>query len=201
MIALYRGKSLLSRTIRFFNWSPYSHAAWIDTVENCVIEAWKGRVRKTPDLSRQHSRGTEVDVFIVSGVTEEQSAAIAAFMRSQVGKRYDYRGVFHFLTRRPERPRDQERWFCSELVCAAYASAGVHLLARIPAWKVYPGMLAYSPLLQLVSTIKTRAPAKAPACPAEQGVISGAPTPEKTPTPQIAERAEAFAETQEDWPV
>jgi hypothetical protein len=39
------------------------------------------------------------------------------------------------------------RWFCSELVFAALAHAGVHLFARIEPWAVSPGLLAISPLL------------------------------------------------------
>lgn len=197
MIAIYKGHSLISRIIRFANWSPYSHAAIIDPVGNRVIEAWQGRVQAARSLSELHTTTTEVDVFHVE-TTPEQSAAVLAFAYAQVGKRYDYRGILHFITRRPEYPGDQDRWFCSELVMAAYRAAGIDLLSRVPAFQVYPGMLSYSPLLKLVSTIWTVKPAKAPARPAERGVVSDAPTPAETANPQIAARAEAFAEMQEE---
>jgi hypothetical protein len=155
MIALYKGRSLISRIIRCVNWSDYSHAAWVDTVNNYVIEAWSGGVRKADSLHTNHTPGTIVDVFDVD-VTVAQREAIAQFMVLQVGKRYDYRGIVHFITRRSESAAGQDRWFCSELVLAAYRAAGIDLLSRIPAYKVFPGMLAYSPLLKPVATITTR---------------------------------------------
>jgi hypothetical protein len=159
MIALYKGRSLISRIIRCFNWSEYSHAAWIDTSRNRVYEAWNGWVREAPSLHTNHTPGTEVDVFSVP-TSPDQQIVIAQFLRFQVGKRYDYRGIVHFITRRAESAAGQDRWFCSELVLAAYRAAGIDLLARIPAYKVYPGMLAYSPLLDPVGTITTRAESK-----------------------------------------
>jgi hypothetical protein len=159
MIALYKGRSLISRIIRCVNWSDYSHAAWVDTVNNYVIEAWSGGVRKADSLHTNHTPGTIVDVFDVD-VTVAQREAIAQFMLLQVGKRYDYRGIVHFITRRSESAAGQDRWFCSELVLAAYRAAGIDLLSRIPAYKVFPGMLAYSPLLDPVGTITTRAESK-----------------------------------------
>jgi hypothetical protein len=198
MIALYKGRSLISRAIRCFTWSPYSHAAWIDTTANCVIEAWSGRVRRVADMSNQHTPGTAVDIFYVD-VTREQDSKIAAFMQAQVGKRYDYRGVIHFITRRSENASGQTRWFCSELVHAAYRSAGIELLSRIPDYKVSPGLLSYSPLLRLVSTIKTRATEKASNRLSEQGAPKPAPSHAQTANPPLAERATGLAETLEDW--
>ena len=198
MIALYKGRSLISRIIRCCNWSEYSHAAWVDTVNNYVIEAWGGRVRKAASLHTHHTPGTTVDVFSVV-VTEQQREAIAQFMLLQVGKRYDYRGIVHFITRRAESAAGQDRWFCSELVLAAYRAAGIDLLARIPAYKVYPGMLAYSPLLDPVATITTRRdplssstlhpppstfsaiPLKGPGCPCTPSQLPPPPSTAKKP--------------------
>jgi hypothetical protein len=200
MIALYKGRSLISRCIRLFTWSQYSHAAWIDAKANLVIEAWSGRVRMASSLSELHTPGTPVDVFFVD-VTPEQDTIIAAFMHSQVGKAYDYRGIVHFITRRPETGAGQARWFCSELVHAAYRAAGIQLLSRVPDYKVSPGTLSYSPLLKHICSIVTGARGKAPARPAEQGVLSAAPECPKSETPSIAVRAEGIAETPEEWPV
>ena len=155
MIALYRGTSGLSKAIRFINWSDYSHAAYIDVDTTEVFEAWKGGVRKVANLSDQHDPGTEVDLFVVEA-TPEQNQAVKKFLVSQVGKGYDYAAIMGFLIRRDEAPEDQTKWFCSELVFAAYQSAGIDLLARIPRWKVYPGMLAYSPLLKVAGSITTQ---------------------------------------------
>jgi uncharacterized protein YycO len=150
-ILLYRGISAGSRLIRWMNWSDYSHAAWEDG-DGAVYEAWIGSgVREVKSLHDQHTPGTTVDVFQVA-MTFQEEAAVRNFIAAQVGKPYDLRGVLHFASRRPEQPKDQTRWFCSELIYAAHAAAGVHLLQRIPAWKVYPGLLAYSPLLMYVGS-------------------------------------------------
>jgi hypothetical protein len=41
----------------------------------------------------------------------------------------------------------QAKWFCSELLFAALAAVGSAPLCRIKQWQVYPGLLAYSPML------------------------------------------------------
>lgn len=146
MIALYKGISLLSRLIRWYSRSEYSHAAWIDPDTGACYEAWTNGVRMVPSFESCHTPGTHVDIF-ATPANREQSLAIRRFHQQLVGKAYDWHGIFHFVTRRPEHARDQDRWFCSELVVAAYRAAGVPLLARVEPYKVYPSMLAWSPLL------------------------------------------------------
>jgi uncharacterized protein YycO len=154
MIALYRGKSWISRAIRLFNWSDYSHVAWLDERAGGVYEAWPYHVRRVANLGTQHTPGTVIDLFSTCA-TRDQLDVVRAFLTSQIGKPYDFRGVINFLRRRDQSPASQARWFCSELVFAAYAAAGIQLLSRIPAHKVYPGMLAYSPLLIHEDTVIT----------------------------------------------
>jgi uncharacterized protein YycO len=95
-----------------------------------------------------------VDVLTVQ-VDPEDRERILAFLNDQVGKVYDFIALLHFVTRRPEYAWEQEKWFCSELVFAAFAAAGIELLARVPAYKVYPAMLSYSPLLASAGSIVT----------------------------------------------
>ena len=156
MIALYKGKSLLSRVIRIVNWNDYSHAAWFDPDDGSVIEAWIGAgVRRVASLSTQHTPGTCVDLFDVFGETPAHTERIRINLRARVGRGYDFWGALHFVTRRPEHSLSQDKWFCSELVFAAYSQVGLPLLARVPAWKVHPGMLSYSPLLRLRARLIT----------------------------------------------
>ena len=145
MIALYRGKSLFpSRLIEFINWSPYSHASFIHEFKGSCVEAWtKGGVTTSPNFGVLHTPGTVVDLFRVRDVTLAQEAQAYNFCVSQIGKKYDYWGIVHFITRHSG--DDESRWFCSELVFEAYRLAGVDLLLRIEAHQVYPGMLAISP--------------------------------------------------------
>jgi len=207
MIALYHGKSPISRIIRAFNWSDVSHAAWIDPgtggqqpallpgqhpaqrpagavhsaipapgqqpallpgqqpaqrpagavhsaipapgqqPAHTVIEAWhKGGVTRVPSLSTNHTPGTRIDLYTVIGETPAHTAIIRDFLHAQLGKPYDYLGLFGFLFR-ATRLQDKHKWFCSELVAEAYATAALPLM-RIPSHKIYPGMLAASPMLK-----------------------------------------------------
>jgi len=151
MIALYKGVSVWpSRCIQFLNWSEYSHAAFICRKTGECIEAWSpGGVRRTEGFGEQHQKGTRVDFFEVIGITQAQEDAAKAFMLTQLGKPYDWRGVVHFITRPTEEDTHyQKEWFCSELVFEAYLRSWVNIFERIPAYKVYPGMLAISPKLR-----------------------------------------------------
>lgn len=155
MIALYKGKSIWpSRIIEFINWSDYSHASFVHAVTGVCVEAWPGGVQASPNFGTIHTKGTSVDFFRVIGATTEQESEAYCYMLDQVGKKYDYMGVLHFITRKEG--NNQKRWFCSELVFKAYQKAGINLLERIHPDKVYPGMLAYSPRLEYVCTKKTK---------------------------------------------
>ena len=84
--------------------------------------------------------------------TSPLQSSIVAFAIDQVGKAYDYRGITGFLTRKDH--NSAEKWFCSELVSAAFDAAGVPLL-RNEAHKIAPGDLATSPLLMRHAMIYT----------------------------------------------
>ena len=143
MIALYKGTSALSRLIRWRTWSDYSHAAWVFP-DHSVIEAWKGGVTHAPGILAGHAPDTEVHLVTLD-LTIEQRWAVQDFLIAQIGKPYDYAGILGFLT--ASKTENPDRWFCSELIFAACKAAKVDLLKRIFAWKVSPGLLAYSPVL------------------------------------------------------
>lgn len=154
MIALYKSRSLISRAIQLFTWSEYSHASYVRDDGSLEVESWwRGGVQAHGTLGEMHGEA-EVDLFRVA-VTVEQTRQIEEFLFSQLGRAYDLHGVAHFISRHGPHAGDQERWFCSELVFAAYAAAGIELLSRIPAWKVSPALLGCSPLLSFVGTHQT----------------------------------------------
>jgi uncharacterized protein YycO len=157
MIAAYRGISMTSKLIRWFNRSDYSHVSYVshDYIE---IEAWQGHgVRRNNDIrTNDHMPGTQVELYDVEGITNAQEEMVQNFVRSKIRKSYDMRGVLQFVSRRRETAAQQDKWFCSELVFAAYRAAGVHLLERIEPYKVYPGMVVVSPRLRYLETIIIR---------------------------------------------
>jgi uncharacterized protein YycO len=161
MIALYRGKSLFSRLIRWATWSEYSHAAWLDDDTGRIVEAWRRGVVDTT-LGGDHTPGTRVDCFAVEGEDHAHRTAIRSFLWGEMGKPYDLRGVLGFVTRRSG-AQSPARWFCSELVFAAYALAGIPILARVAAHQVPPGWLAMSPRLAPAYSILTQERAAPPA--------------------------------------
>jgi uncharacterized protein YycO len=147
-ILLYKGRSVLSRLIRFRTWSEYSHAA-LEIEGDLIVDAWKSGVRKIETPHEGHDPETVIHAYRVPDMTDEERARIREFALSQVGRPYDYRGVLRFLSRRDPR-RENRRWFCSELVFASFLRGGIELLARVPAHRVSPGELARSPLLRKV---------------------------------------------------
>lgn len=153
MIAIYKGKSYISRAIRFFNFSEYSHVAWIDD-DSSVIEAWhRGGVTHVQSISDNHTPGTPVRIYSVIGETPEIRHDVNIFLRAQVGLGYDYLAILGFIVR-SNRLHRRNRWFCSELVAEAYRVAGLPLV-NLPSNKVYPGMLAASPILKLIEETVT----------------------------------------------
>lgn len=140
-IALFRGRGLLSAAIRWQTASQYSHAAVV-LPDGKIIEAWQGEGVRITTLDSVQG----VDFFKV-WLTSTQRDEVLRFLAGQIGMGYDYLGVLRFLTRFRGAP--DNRWFCSELVFAAFLHAGVPLLARTEAHEVSPGMLSRSTLLRL----------------------------------------------------
>lgn len=157
MIALWKGKSLLSRLIRFRTWDAYSHASWIDENDNDAnVEAWwPGGVRRNRSIHENHTPGTQVDFYKVD-LAEEETEALNDFFNRQMGKPYDVAGVLRFISREKAAARLPKMWFCSRLIFEGFNYIGKPLLLRIPSYKVYPGLLAYSPLLRHVGGTITR---------------------------------------------
>jgi len=135
---LFNGRGFISASIRWQTRSHWSHAALLIS-DDTIIEAWQGagvRWKKITDW--ENTKTFEVPT------TEEQDKAILAFARSQIGQKYDYGSVMRFVSRRS--PSKNSRWFCSELVAASFAAAGVHLFKRIDPAAISPGMLELTPL-------------------------------------------------------
>lgn len=78
--------------------------------------------------------------FYAVEVTEAQKAAVVQFVRDQVGKSYDFGAIASFLTHRNW--AEDDKWFCSELVAAAFHHAGVPLFNGTES-RITPRDLAY----------------------------------------------------------
>lgn len=159
MILAYQGIGWISRRIKATTRGPYSHIAW-QCGDGSVIEAWGtgkgflkflatrtgplGEIRKVDSPSDQHTPGTVVDVFSFRDL-EDRRGAIEAFLHSELGQPYDYRGVLGFKTL--SETSDPNAWFCSELVAEACRRSGVELHRRVASHLIDPTWLTRSALL------------------------------------------------------
>lgn len=147
---LYKGSGFVGKLIQWQTRSPYSHAAvaFDVTADGTATDAWilDAREGKGVKLRQAVAEDLMADRFSVD-MTAQQETDVLEFLRRQVGKDYDYTMVARFISRRQESRKSRGKWFCSELVFAAFQHAGVDLLARCEPWEVSPGLLSRSPLL------------------------------------------------------
>ena len=139
----YRGKSLISKLIRWQTRSQYSHVSV--EIDGQNYEAWHigGVVRRS--WNEGHTSGTQVDVL--RPVNTVNVVRMRHFLEQQIGKGYDYKGVLRFLSRRDERL--DNRWFCSELVAQAFIE-GMCVLQNMRPSYLTPRDICMSPQLTVV---------------------------------------------------
>ena len=108
LIKLSASKNPFSWAIRKLTGSPYSH---VDIViqEGFYIGSQPGTGvvlhKEVCDLEHFY----EIDI---------DSSEIWTFLFDQIGKKYDYSGIYGFMTKDRDWQAD-DSWFCSELVAAA----------------------------------------------------------------------------------
>jgi len=175
-MAQYRGKGILSKIVKFFTDSEYSHTAAFFPDGACfvigdrtyvipprsVVEAWAGGCH-IADYSEYHHSGVQVDLFsLKDGLTVEQEVRLGEFLVKSVGKKYDYLNVLRYIPFvRLLIPTPMGTYYtrthvyCSELVLEAFASVRATLFERRPFWKIPPGLASTSPLLKFEDTLTT----------------------------------------------
>lgn len=153
MIALYKGKSIVSGIIRWITWGQYSHASWIRD-DYKEYESWQlSGVVFNPLWGSRHTPGTEVDLYdFRQPLTCKELTIMEDFMRDCVGEKYDWAGVLAFLPIiRLFKGHNDGRWFCSEFIAEALKQAGRELYEK-DSYKVSPSDIAFCPLLKCVGT-------------------------------------------------
>ena len=132
-----RNHSLGSILLRGFLWSPWSHCAIIDGDWVIEASAFHGvRERPLADLLANSTKW-ELRNFPCAN-----PQAVLTQARSQMGKPYDWAGIFGILTR--QRFERVDRWFCSELIAWAFAQAGSPLV-RGHLYRITPRDLSILP--------------------------------------------------------
>jgi uncharacterized protein YycO len=147
-IGQYEGISLSSFFIKRFTWSDVTHTSAFKLKAGRVIEAWRGGVVER-NWFEGHERGTKITIYRVP-CTQSQKFGFYQYLDECIGKKYDFLGILGFTLR--AKIEDKDKVVCSELVFAAAKHVGINLLERIEAYKVTPGLINVSPLLEFVET-------------------------------------------------
>lgn len=124
-----------SRLIRWFTWSPYSHVDFVlDNGKLLGAQTNGGVLVRAPD---SYSKVLRVAV--------EAPDAVLEYAQSQIGKPYDYSGIFGIILR--SNWHRSKNWFCSELVAWSFQQAKHPLLRTENTSRITPRDLLLSPLL------------------------------------------------------
>lgn len=134
-IAFLKGTKIFDRLIKLWTWSSYSHCEYVFS-DNITIGTdlnFPLNVKNKGIL--QYTSKWEI---IEVRMTPEQEKIVRDFVNLQVGKGYDWKGIWlsQFLPLKKENP---DKWFCSELCAAGLQKAG--LLDCINPCRISPGKL------------------------------------------------------------
>ncbi len=167
-IALYQGKSWVSRVIRWLTRGRYSHAAWL-LDDGTVMEAWTpggfrhvgaGHGDIIQGLSARHTPGTVVDIYAFDPpLSDRQQIMLDILVRSDLGKAYDWRMVLKFLplpwvNRNRQSVDELKAVFCSEEVCDRAEAVGRTLLRAKP-FEIAPSQVAWATGLRFEQRVTT----------------------------------------------
>jgi uncharacterized protein YycO len=133
---------LVSALIRTHTWCEYSHVEFVLDDGTTLGAHFSGGVRIRP---ANYAAFTRVAEFVVP-MTVEQKFAIESFAKAQVGKAYDCGAIAGVLLHRDWRCTD--KWFCSELVAAAFEQAVPLLNVSEEVNRIVPRDLLLSLLLK-----------------------------------------------------
>lgn len=107
--------------VRKFTWSDFSHVDAVMDDGKLFGAQWDGvKAREW-----NYQKFSKTARFTIK-VTPEQEAKFWEFLALQKGKKYDKSAIFGFLVHRDW--QEDDSWFCSELIAAALAYAGVLIL-------------------------------------------------------------------------
>lgn len=103
---------LFDKLIRWYTKSKYSHCEIVIDGIAYTADAWAGEVVVRPVATFNPDNWDVVDIAAPVDV---------GWLNQQLGKKYDWLGIFGFLLWNTE---DPSRWYCSELCAAALGYTG-----------------------------------------------------------------------------
>lgn len=140
----FRGAGPVGAALRWWQRCDRAHAAILFHHPLAGWQVAEALAEKNRVIIREprDSDGAAMALGFVSPPDFEAERRAVGWLIEQEGKRYDYRGILAFLSRRDLSAReiqlDRERrqvWFCSELFAAFAAKQGRPLLRRAEPWE------------------------------------------------------------------
>lgn len=133
-----------ARSSRLIAWFSQAHLSHVDAVmpDGKLLGARSDNVGGGDGVLERPNPYEDVAAVVYFDIpcTAQQGMAFYAFLRNQLGKRYDHMAIFGFLFNRNW--RDEDAWICSELQAAALEAAGIMPMVYLKASKITPVMLA-----------------------------------------------------------
>ena len=114
---------IMSRLIRFFTACRWHHCG-ATFGDGIIYEARGSHGVVASSVTEFKSRGEWASITIP---TRDRESA-KRFASKQLGKGYDWRGVFSFFLRNQK--QSDEKWYCSELVVAIAEAGGAHIVRK-----------------------------------------------------------------------
>lgn len=137
-----KGKNIIARFIEWRTWGDWSHVEFV-VPEGYLGARWGSGVAIRPV---NYDAGTFADeMFLKLPMNPEQLSKANAFMRNQIGKKYDWLGDLGFMVR--EDWIMVNRWFCSHYCYATTVEGGIDVLRTKRPYRVSPTLLSTSRLL------------------------------------------------------
>lgn len=127
-IVAYKGTSLISRLIRMFTKSEYSHVSLMLDDYHCLESNYK-----TPTSLQhfQYKKGS-YDVFVLNEeLSDEQKHHISKFIIGRINLKYDWIYIisrFFNIILGTKLYSDPKRYNCDELIVEAFSSIGIDLI-------------------------------------------------------------------------
>ncbi|MGJ4925978.1 hypothetical protein ACQR1I_11715 [Bradyrhizobium sp. HKCCYLS2038] len=146
-IVLERGSGWRSKGIAWADWGNYSHALlWLGNTD--FIEAVGDGVRVI-SFARVVIRKPNRWRLLRLVEDPDAAAKAAAFARNMSHRKYDLKGALQTKAGGRRTP-DPTKLFCSQLVAAAYAQAGISIVDGLSAQQVTPAALEHSTKLKII---------------------------------------------------
>lgn len=132
-IAGYKGKGTGGAFIKRFTFGKYSHVSLVFTHDDGYVEEIES-IQGEGVHSKIFSMDENPDMFYVP-CTKKQAHDVYREATRLVGCKYDWAGIWGFVTRKKK--ENPDKWFCSELVAHCLKEADI-VLHNLPAWKQSP---------------------------------------------------------------